>query len=68
MPSVPEAMFDLRVVERHIHEGRVTQAEYDTFLSGLEDSASNVETSSVSLVTHVRSRVVQADVAEDEEG
>ena len=66
--SIPEQLFDLRIVERHIQEGKVTQADYDAFLASIEDSAGNVEQSNVSLVTHHRARVTRAEVPEEEEG
>ncbi len=37
-----ECLFDSRVVERHIAEGRTTQVAYDAYLAGLTDEAEEV--------------------------
>lgn len=37
-----ECLFDSRVFERHIAEGRITQAGYDAYLAGLTDEAEEV--------------------------
>jgi hypothetical protein len=38
MSSKPESLFDKRIVERNIRNGRLTQKEYDGFLKRLQDA------------------------------
>ncbi len=41
-----ESVFDVRIVERNIREGRLSKEEWEQFLASLEDSASEaMETS-----------------------
>ena len=44
-----ERRFDLRTLERSLLRGRISQAEYDSFLGGLEDAAENCEPIEVNL-------------------
>jgi hypothetical protein len=36
-------LFDIRVVERHISEGRITRKDYDKWLASLPDEAEEGE-------------------------
>ena len=35
--SIDEALFDSRVVERNIQQGKITRAQYETWLEKLDD-------------------------------
>ncbi len=39
MATPDESLFDVRVVERNIAEGRITREQYDTWLTSLDDEA-----------------------------
>lgn len=43
-------LFDVRVVERNIKLGKITQEDYDQWLESVEDDADQAETSSTSFV------------------
>jgi hypothetical protein len=54
MSQIPEDMFDVRKIERFLHEGLLTQDQVDAWLAGLEDCSANQETSSVQMIAHER--------------
>ena len=71
MQKVSEELFDVRKLERFLHEGILTQAQVDEYLANLEDCADNSEVSSVHMVSHHSGRrvyVTDEDRHEDEEG
>ncbi len=45
-----ESLFDVRVVERHIADGRITRKQYEAWLAGLEDEAEEGEETETRLV------------------
>ena len=46
----PDRTFDVRVVDRMMRAGVVTQEQYAAWLESIEDSASECETSNVHMV------------------
>lgn len=64
-PATPEFLFDARTVDRHIKEGRTTQAEYDAFLASLPDEADEAVDSDVRFV--VRGRLLATSGIVEEE-
>ena len=53
---IDESLFDSRTVDRHISEGRTTQAAYDAFMAGLPDEADECVDSDVRFI--VRGRIL----------
>ena len=49
-------LYDVRHIERFLAEGRITQAEYQAYLDGLEDDAEGAEVSAVRFVVSDPSR------------
>jgi hypothetical protein len=64
-PSVDDALFDSRVVDRHIKEGRTTQAAYESYLSSLPDESEECVQSDVRF--HVRGRILATPGVDEEE-
>ena len=61
MSDINEEMFDVRKLERFVQEGRLTQAQVDEFIGGLEDCSANAEKSSIQMIAHDRSRRINLD-------
>ena len=57
-------LFDVRVVERNIKLGKITQAEYDAWLDAQEDSADLAETSAT-VFTHSRYVEITPNLLDD---
>ena len=64
-PYTAASLFDSRVVDRHIAEGRTTQAAYDAFLASLPDEADEAELSELKFV--VRGRALASTGSDDDE-
>ncbi len=64
-PAIDENLFDARTVDRHIAEGRTTQAAYDAFMASLPDDSEEAAPSEVRFV--VRTRVLATRGIEEEE-
>lgn len=54
MPHVTEELFDVRKIDRLIHEGVVTREQYEKHLASLEDCAADAEESSIRMTGHDR--------------
>ena len=39
--NAPEKIYDVRLLERHLRDGKISQADYDQFLGQLPDAADN---------------------------
>lgn len=52
--TIDESLFDSRTVDRHIKEGRTTQAAYDAFLASLPDDAAECVDSDVRFIVRGR--------------
>ncbi len=59
------SLFDSRVVDRHISEGRTTQKAYDAYLAGLPDEADEGAESELKFV--VRGRALATNGSNDDE-
>jgi len=57
-------LFDVRVVERNIKLGKITQEDYDRWLESLEDSADQAETSAT-VFTHSRYVEITPNLLDD---
>jgi hypothetical protein len=57
-------LFDVRVVERNIKLGTITQEDYDRWLESLEDSAELAETSAT-VFTHSRYVEITPNLLDD---
>lgn len=60
--------FDLRTLERFIADGSILPADYQAYLDGIEDSADNAEVSNVTMLTHRRTRRIEHNSQDEEEG
>lgn len=72
MPHVAEELFDVRKIDRMIHEGLVTREQYEKYLADLEDCAADADESSIRMTGHDRGGRAQTlgeeQRHEDEEG
>lgn len=63
-----DQLFDVRVVEKNIETGKITRAEYEEHLAGLDDCADRADTLTASLV-FTRGRIdVGREMDDDEAG
>ncbi len=65
-PYTVESLFDSRVVERHIAEGRTTEAAFQAHLDALPDEAAEQVESELRFV--VRGRTLATVGSDDDEG
>ena len=54
--KIDEHAYDVRTVERHLRSGQISKKDYEKFLSGLEDSASQAAESDVRMTFDVARR------------
>ena len=59
MSTVDLSKFDVRTIERYLAEGKVSRADYDAFLSSLEDCSTDAVEASVKFSSHSRGRRVE---------
>jgi hypothetical protein len=64
-PYSAESLFDSRVVERHIAEGRTTEAAYKAYLASLPDETEECLQSDLKFV--VRGRSLSSGIADEDE-
>ena len=64
-PYTTESLFDARVVDRHISEGRTTQAAHEAYLAALPDEAEEGAPSDLKFV--VRGRTLASNGSEDDD-
>lgn len=64
-PAVDINLFDARVVDRHIAEGRTTQEAYEAFLASMPDESEEAAPAEVRFV--VRGRVLATRGIEEDE-
>lgn len=60
-----ESLFDSRVVDRHISEGRTTREAYEAYLAGLPDETEEGTLSELRFV--VRGRALATNGSDDDE-
>jgi hypothetical protein len=66
MSKLSEEIFDLRTLERYLNDGTLTREQYEEYLAGLEDCASNADTAAAQMVAYRRSRRTETQYEEDD--
>jgi len=64
-PYSEESLFDARVVDRHIAEGRTTRAAYEAYLASLPDDAAACSESDLRFVVRNRPMATAGHVEDD---
>jgi len=64
-PYTAESLFDSRVVDRHISEGRTTQEAYQAYLASLPDESAEGTASELRFV--VRGRALATNSSDEDE-
>lgn len=66
LPYSEESLFDERVVERHIAEGRTTREAYAAYLAGLPDDSAEVVESDLRFTVRGRPLATSGIVEDDQ--